>query len=133
MKRPTETIANLLTATIGVNDFDTYVSISGTDTVVIASAEVVHYLWEHFYEWSMFTKGDTIDVMTAFGDNCYRITMFDSEVESIQLIDPVSAQRLETLDSVTIYPANMFVTTKERINTAVQQIYLDLGEPIRGQ
>ncbi len=76
------------------------------------------------------TKGDTIDVMTAFGDNCYRITMFDSEVESIQLIDPVSAQRLETLDSVTIYPANMFVTTKERINTAVQQIYLDLGERI---
>ena len=76
------------------------------------------------------TKGDTIDVMTAFGDNCYRITMFDSEVESIQLIDPVSAQRLETLDSVTVYPANMFVTTKERINTAVQQIYLDLGERI---
>ena len=76
------------------------------------------------------TKGDTIDVMTAFGDKCYRITMFDSEVESIQLIDPVSAQRLETLDSITIYPANMFVTTKERINTAVQQIYLDLGERI---
>ena len=76
------------------------------------------------------TKGDTIDVMTAFGDNCYRITMFDSEVESIQLIDPVSAQRIETLDSVTIYPANMFVTTKERINTAVQQIYLDMGERI---
>lgn len=76
------------------------------------------------------TKGDTIDVMAAFGDNCYRITMFDSEVESIQLIDPVSAQRISTLDSVTIYPANMFVTTKERINTAVQQIYLDMGERI---
>lgn len=76
------------------------------------------------------TKGDTIDVMAAFGDNCYRITMFDSEVESIQLIDPVSSQRISTLDSVTIYPANMFVTTKERINTAVQQIYLDMGERI---
>ena len=76
------------------------------------------------------TKGDTIDIMAAFGDNCYRITMFDSEVESIQLIDPVSAQRISTLESVTIYPANMFVTTKERINTAVQQIYLDMGERI---
>ena len=68
--------------------------------------------------------------MAAFGDNCYRITMFDSEVESIQLIDPVSAQRISTLESVTIYPANMFVTTKERINTAVQQSYLDMGERI---
>ena len=76
------------------------------------------------------TKGDTVDIMAAFGDNCYRITMFDSEVESIQLIDPVSAQRISTLESVTIYPANMFVTTKERINTAVQQIYLDMGERI---
>ena len=76
------------------------------------------------------TKGDTIDVMAAFGNNCYRITMFDSEVEAIQLIDPASGQRISELESVTIYPANMFVTTKERINTAVQQIYLDLGQRI---
>ncbi|MBE6221249.1 MAG: excinuclease ABC subunit UvrB [Rikenellaceae bacterium] len=76
-------------------------------------------------------KGDTIDIMAAFGDNCYRITFFDNEIESIQMIDPVSGQRFDTLDSVTIYPANLFVTTKERINTAVQQIYLDMGERIK--
>ena len=76
-------------------------------------------------------KGDTIDIMAAFGDNCYRITFFDNEIESIQMIDPVSGQRFDSLDSVTIYPANLFVTTKERINTAVQQIYLDMGERIR--
>ena len=76
-------------------------------------------------------KGDTIDIMAAFGDNYYRITFFDNEIESIQLIDPVSGQRFDSLDSVTIYPANLFVTTKERINTAVQQIYLDMGERIR--
>ncbi len=76
-------------------------------------------------------KGDTIDIMAAFGDNCYRITFFDNEIESIQLIDPISGQRFDSLDSVTIYPANLFVTTKERINTAVQQIYLDMGERIR--
>ena len=75
-------------------------------------------------------KGDTIDIMAAFGDNSYRITFFDNEIESIQLIDPVSGQRFDSLDSVTIYPANLFVTTKERINTAVQQIYLDMGERI---
>ena len=76
-------------------------------------------------------KGDTIDIMAAFGDNCYRITFFDNEIESIQMIDPISGQRFDSLDSVTIYPANLFVTTKERINTAVQQIYLDMGERIK--
>ena len=76
-------------------------------------------------------KGDTIDIMAAFGDNCYRITFFDNEIESIQMIDPISGQRFDSLDSVTIFPANLFVTTKERINTAVQQIYLDMGERIK--
>ena len=75
-------------------------------------------------------KGDTFDIMPAFGDNCYRITFFDNEIESIQTIDPVSGQRFETLDEVTIFPANLFVTTKEHINSAVQQIYLDLGKQI---
>ena len=75
-------------------------------------------------------KGDTFDIMPAFGDNCYRVTFFDNEIESIQAIDPVSGQRFETLDEVTIFPANLFVTTKEHINSAVQQIYLDLGKQI---
>ena len=75
-------------------------------------------------------KGDTIDIMTAFGDNCYRITFFDNEIDTIHLIDPVSGQRYDSLEKVTIFPANLFVTTKERINSAVQQIYLDLGERI---
>ena len=75
-------------------------------------------------------KGDTIDIMAAFGDNCYRITFFDSEIEAIHLIDPTTGQRLHELDSVTIYPANLFVTTKERIDQAVSNIYLDLGKRI---
>ena len=75
-------------------------------------------------------KGDTFDIMPAFGDNCYRVTFFDNEIESIQTIDPVSGQRFETLDEVTIFPANLVVTTKEHINSAVQQIYLDLGKQI---
>ena len=76
-------------------------------------------------------KGDTVDIMAAFGDNCYRVTFFDKEIESIQLIDPATGRSYDSLDHVTIYPANMFVTTRERINTAVQQIYLDMGERIR--
>jgi excinuclease ABC subunit B len=74
--------------------------------------------------------GDTIDVMPSFGGNCYRITFFDDEIESIYVIDPVSGQRFESLQRVTIFPANLFVTTKERVNRAVEQIYLDLGKQI---
>ena len=78
-------------------------------------------------------NGDTIDVMAAFGEfgnQCFRILFFDNEIEAIYTIDPVTGQRLSSLDSVTFYPTNLFVTTKERIHQAVQQIYLDLGKQI---
>ena len=78
-------------------------------------------------------NGDTVDIMAAFGEfgnQCFRIMFFDDEIEAIQNIDPVTGQRLQTLESLTLYPANLFVTTKERINSAVQQIYLDLGKQI---
>ena len=75
--------------------------------------------------------GDTVDVMAAIGNNCYRVMFFDNEIEAIHIIDPVSGQRLESVDEVTIFPANLFVTTQERIATAVSQIYLDLGQQIK--
>ncbi len=77
--------------------------------------------------------GDTVDIMAAFGEfgnQCFRVMFFDNEVEAIQSIDPATGQRIASLDSVTLYPTNLFVTTQERINTAVQQIYLDLGKQI---
>ena len=75
MTRPTEMIANLLTIEGATTDFDVYVTINGTDTVVIANADVRHHLWEHYYEWSIFTKSDTItgkysDLVYAFGEYC---------------------------------------------------------------
>lgn len=75
MKRPTETIAKLLTIEGAATDFDVYVNINGTDIVVIASADVRHYLWEHYYEWSIFTKGDTLSakymyLVYCFGEYC---------------------------------------------------------------
>ncbi len=76
-------------------------------------------------------NGDTIDIMAAFGDNCYRINFFDDEVESIWLVDPISGARISQLDNVVIHPANLFVTTKERIGQAVGQIYVDMGEQVR--
>ena len=75
-------------------------------------------------------KGETIDIMAAFGGQCYRILFFDDEIEAIHTIDPVSGQRITSLSEVSIFPANLFVTTKERINEAVNQIYLDMGKQV---
>lgn len=76
-------------------------------------------------------NGEVIDVMSAYSDAVYRISMFDDEIEQIYRIDPASGHILETLDKVTIFPANMFVTTRERTNRAIAQIQLDLGERIK--
>lgn len=76
-------------------------------------------------------KGEVIDVMSAYSDTVYRISMFDDEIENIYRIDPGSGQVLEELENVTIFPANMFVTTRERTNKAIEQIQLDLGERIK--
>ena len=78
-------------------------------------------------------NGDTVDIMAAFGEfgsQCFRVMFYDNEVEAIQTIDPATGQRIHSLDNLTLYPTSLFVTTKERINGAVQQIYLDLGRQI---
>ena len=75
-------------------------------------------------------RGDVVDVMPGFGGNSYRVSFFDDEIESISVIDPVSGQRFESLNQVTLFPANLFVTTKDRINRAVSEIYVDLGKQI---
>ncbi|MBE5034608.1 excinuclease ABC subunit UvrB [Gallalistipes aquisgranensis] len=75
-------------------------------------------------------NGETIDIALAYGEVSYRIMFYDDEIESIASIDPATGQRLEYLDRVVIYPANLFVTTKERVNTAIRQIQLDLGKQI---
>jgi excinuclease ABC subunit B len=72
-------------------------------------------------------KGDTVDINMAFGDVAYRIVFFDDEIEMIYSFDPTSGQRLGQFERVNIYPANIFVTTKERIDQAVQKIQIDLG------
>ncbi len=75
--------------------------------------------------------GETIDVMAAFGDKFYRIVYYDEEIESIFLLDPMTGMKISSLKSVTIFPANLFVTTKERIGRAIEQIYVDMGTQCR--
>lgn len=76
-------------------------------------------------------NGEVIDIMSAYGDTVWRVTMFDDEIESIHRIEPASGHVLEEMDSVTVTPANLFVTTKARMERAIGQIQLDLGERIR--
>ena len=75
-------------------------------------------------------KGDTIDVFVAYDDYAYRIIFFDEEIESICKIDPVTGTVLEELQTIRIYPANMFVPSSSRIQQAIKEIQLDLGKQV---
>lgn len=79
-------------------------------------------------------SGDTIDVMAAFGEfgsQCFRVMFFDDEIEAIYSIDPASGHKILSLDSMTVYPKSLFVTTQARIQKAIGDIYVDLGRQIR--
>jgi len=71
-------------------------------------------------------KGDTIDIFLAYGDTGCRVIFFGNEIESIEIIDPVSGATLEFLNEISIYPANNFVTSKERTKSAISAIQDDM-------
>lgn len=71
-------------------------------------------------------RGDTVDVFPAYADIAIRISFFGEQIEEINTFDPMNGQRIEILPDYIIYPANIFVTTRERINMAVKQIQDDL-------
>lgn len=72
-------------------------------------------------------KGDTVDIMLSFEEIQLRVLFWGDEVERIQTIDPLSQGVLTEEEGFNIYPANIFVTSKERMATAIDQIALDLG------
>ena len=88
-------------------------------------------------------KGDTVDVSMAYSDNLLRITWWDDEIDSIEELDSVTYQRLASFDEYQIYPANLFVTSKEQTEHAIRLIQDDLtrqidffnemGDPIKAQ
>lgn len=76
-------------------------------------------------------KGDTIDVYLAYADHAFRFHFFGDEIELIESIDPFNNSRIERLAEVRIFPANIFVTTKERMRNSMIQIQDDLVERIQ--
>lgn len=75
-------------------------------------------------------KGDTVDVYLAYSDNLLRVTFWDDEIDAIEEVDPVSYLRLGTFEEYRIYPANLFMTTKESTLAAIHQIEDDLHKQV---
>ena len=71
-------------------------------------------------------KGDSVDIYLAYGDKGCRVIFFGDEVEEIEMFDPVTSGTIEFVDELSIFPANIFSTTKERIKSAVWNIQEDL-------
>lgn len=88
-------------------------------------------------------KGETVDVFMAYSDNVLRINWWDDEIDSIEEVDAVTFQRIEAFAEYELYPANLFVTTKEQTEHAIRmiqddltervQFFKDLGDPIKAQ
>ncbi len=79
-----------------------------------------------FKRGSFRVKGDTVDVFLAYHDIAMRIIFWDDEIEEIYSFEPFSGEKIESIDTANIYPANIFVTTKERIKEAIVEIQDDM-------
>lgn len=75
-------------------------------------------------------KGDTVDIFPAYSDTAIRILFWDEEIESIESFNPLDGHSIEKLDMVNIYPANIFVTSKEKMKDSIQEIQFDLMKQV---
>ena len=75
-------------------------------------------------------KGDTVDVFPASADIAYRIIFFGDEIESLASFDPVSGLTIESLFEITVFPANIFVTSKEKMKEAIWEIQADMVKQV---
>lgn len=71
-------------------------------------------------------KGDTVDVFPAYSETPFRIIFWDDEIEELESFDPINGTRIESLQNITLFPANIFVTSKEKIKQATEEILLDM-------
>ena len=88
-------------------------------------------------------KGDTVDVFMAYSDHVLRVTWWDDEIDAIEELDAITYHRLASFDEYQVYPANLFVTSKEQTEHAIRAIQDDLvkqidffnemGDPIKAQ
>ncbi len=75
-------------------------------------------------------KGDTIDLFLAYADHALRIIFWGDEIEEIYTFDPEDNQKIEHFEAINIFPANIFVSSQDTINSAIRQIEIDIGEHV---
>src|SRR5690606_18965366 len=71
-------------------------------------------------------KGDTVDIYPAYLDHAYRISFFGDDIEELTAIDPASGKTLEKMTHMVVYPANLFVTPRERLTESIWAIQEEL-------
>jgi excinuclease ABC subunit B len=76
-------------------------------------------------------KGDTVDIYPAYADVAYRIHFWGDEIEALESFDPVNGNRLEKFENLRIFPANIFVASKDRIQGAIHHIQDDLMDQVQ--
>jgi excinuclease ABC subunit B len=75
-------------------------------------------------------KGDTVDIFPAYADFAYRVIFFGDEIESIESFSPIDGKKIEEHENIAIYPANIFVTSQEKMNESIHLIQDDLFKHI---
>lgn len=83
-----------------------------------------------FQRGNFRVKGDTVDIFPAYADSAIRLLFFGDEIEEISGFDPLTGKALNRMDEVVVYPANIFVTTKERMQMAIRNIQDDLVKQV---
>lgn len=71
-------------------------------------------------------KGDTVDIFPAYLDDAYRVSFFGDDIEELSIIDPITGKTIEKIEDMAIYPANLFVTPKEKFNSSIWGIQEEL-------
>ena len=102
--------------------------------LVISRTKFLHKLVQSLYSRSNFeltsgsfkVSGDIVDVFPSYADHAFKIHFFGDEIEEIEIIDPISNKSLEKLEKLFIYPANMFATSPDVLQNAMNEIKVDL-------
>lgn len=95
--------------------------------LLFALVDILYHRTEAEFKRGTFrVKGDTVDIFLAYADYALRIYFFGDEIEAIQLIDPILGKKIADEKTAVIFPANLFVTGKELLHTAIREIQDDL-------
>ena len=105
---------------------------------VIARTKLLHQLVQGLYSRTTAefknsnfrVKGDVVDVFPSYADHAFRIHFFGDEIEEIEAFDPFNNNVIEVFDTLTIYPANMFVTSQDILQNAIHQIQEDMVKQV---